>query len=142
MIHVPGEAPSDIREQAGLIDIAPTLLSYLGREIPRDMHGFTLRPIIEKRSVARHPPIFIETWRREVKTEAMRLHLLAVVDGDHKLIHDRLSDAYSLFQLKRDPAEQRNLLAGDLSDVDGEAYRRLRRLVDDWPEPVFTRPGR
>ena len=119
-----------------MIDIAPTILDYLGIQIPAEMQGFTLRRIVEKTNLRLHPPIVLETWRREVRKNTMRLHLLGIVDDEYKLIFDKKAKAFSLFHLKNDPAEKHNLLIGEMTQTEKDLYNNLRNHLVNWPEPT------
>jgi arylsulfatase A-like enzyme len=139
LIRVPGVQGRDIRQPSALIDIAPTILSYAGAEIPQAMQGFSQRPIMEGSTGKVRPPVFTETWRREVKTHDMRLHLVSVVDNRYKLICDKLTGAYSLFDLRRDEGERRNLLKGELSAKNRARFRRLYRYINGYGDPIYVR---
>ena len=107
------------------IDIAPTLLDYAGVPAPREMQGRSLRGFVEKRQVS--------DWRTEwfyehhygpeiippsegVRTE--RWKYIRYVN-ESPVIEE-------LYDLKRDPIEQRNLVAGT------KYARTLAQLRERW----------
>ncbi|MDJ0868821.1 MAG: sulfatase-like hydrolase/transferase [Myxococcota bacterium] len=114
---VPG-VPGGTRSTAVVqnLDIAPTLLDLLGVEPPtRSFAGQSLRPTLET--------------GRAVNTFAFseQSGLQSADDGRYKLIRDRRDGSESLFDLRRDPGEARDL-ASDLP----EQRARLGGALDDW----------
>ena len=114
-----------IRQMALNVDIAPTLLDYAGVPTPREMQGRSLRGFVEKRRES--------GWRTEwfyehhfgpeiippsesVRTE--RWKYIRYVN-ESPVIEE-------LYDLKRDPIEQRNLIAGK------KYARTLAQLRERW----------
>jgi arylsulfatase A-like enzyme len=115
---------------AGVIDIVPTVLHYLGLSAPKDrFQGESLRPHIEKDVQPRTRPLFAE--------DTYFFNSYAVVLDEEKYIHNRIPP-YDLFnpglllsnlrafykfrapdfyRLVEDPAEKRNL-AGASAETD------------------------
>ena len=91
------------------IDLAPTFLDLAGLPIPAPMQGRSLVPLLRGER-----PF---DWRRAVYYRYYhdpghhdtRAHL-GVRTATHKLIHYWKKDAWELFDLRRDPTEQHNLL--------------------------------
>jgi arylsulfatase A-like enzyme len=91
------------------IDLAPTFLELAGLPIPSSMQGRSLVPLLRGER-----PL---DWRRAVYYRYYhdpghhdtRAHL-GVRTATHKLIHYWKKDAWELFDLRRDPTEQHNLL--------------------------------
>ena len=95
----------------GLIDIAPTLLDYLGVPIPGSMQGFTLRPLLEHAPGDwQRPPVFMQTWQNLPRSIEREVEFIGVTDGHHKLIWNLKLNAYSLYDLDADPGERRSLI--------------------------------
>jgi arylsulfatase A-like enzyme len=105
-------APRRVAQPAGLVDVAPTILSLIG--IPRSlkMRGRDLGPWLSGAETRR--PEFAEIGRKKM-----------VVDGDDKLICDLESDSCQLFDLARDPAEQRD-------STDETRRAQLKGELDGW----------
>ena len=127
----------------GLIDVLPTLCEYLGVECPAQVFGRSLLP----GQPGRGPP-------RDLVSEGV-MHRPAqrtIRTRDYKLVYDpRGSQAhdpagYSLYDLRNDPGERRDLLAGTSSDesraIAEELAARLRDSVATFerpaPEPVLV----
>lgn len=91
------------------IDLAPTFLDLAGVPIPASMQGRSLAPLLRGESP--------QDWRQSVYYRYYhdpghhntRAHL-GVRTATHKLMYYWKKDAYELFDLKRDPTEQQNLL--------------------------------
>jgi arylsulfatase A-like enzyme len=115
-------------------DFAPTFLELAGVKAPADMHGRSLAPILRGAQ-----PV---EWRRSVYYRYYhdpghhntRAHY-GVRTATHKLIHYWKKDAWELFDLVRDPTEQKNLAAdpaqaGRLAELKAEIVRLQKQLGD------------
>ncbi len=95
-----------------LVDLVPTLLDLLGREVPADLDGIPLAPLWSDPGAVAAPPrsSFAEAapWKLWVGSDT---HLVSVSDGRLKLIHDLASGRSQLFDLESDPAETNDLAA-------------------------------
>jgi arylsulfatase A-like enzyme len=104
VIAIPGRAPRVFDDDVALVDVAPTLLDLVGVPIPAAMRGHSLLPRID--GGPRTPEtIFAEL----MPATAWPHHAAMMIDGDRKLLH-RISDRrWELYDLARDPGEQKNL---------------------------------
>jgi arylsulfatase A-like enzyme len=104
IIAVPGTEPKVLDDRVALYDVGPTLLDLVGVAKPATMRGTSLLPLLEGKPRPERP-IFSEL----LPATAWPHHAVMMVDGDHKLIH-RVSDRrWELYDLAKDPKEQRNL---------------------------------
>jgi arylsulfatase A-like enzyme len=98
ILHVPGFTPAEFRDQpVGNIDVLPTVLDYVGVE--RDelgLVGQSLRPMIEN-----DHPIDRQVY-------SAQLNLRSLYDGRFKLIFDVKTLEAELYDLRADPAEQKD----------------------------------
>lgn len=115
MIRVPGrtDARVDVDEPVGLVDVVPTVLEALGHDVPSDLPGRSLLPLIEGRSADAPTPVvsgFMEGWR-------------SVVVGRYKLIQ-RTHRRMMVYDLQEDPGEQE-----DIADARPLLVRYLRAML-------------
>ena len=112
--------PRGLRVEAltSLIDLPPTILSVLGREIPPDMQGIDLSADwAPGRSRARRPLVFAEAdWQNEVPA----LYRM-VRDERYKLIFNTRDESAELYDMHADPAE-----AHDVSEKLPERTAQMR----------------
>jgi arylsulfatase A-like enzyme len=94
------------------LDLAPTILDYVGIEIPKDMQGQSLKPSIEGKGFSRmgqyyHYYEFPYGWHLVKKHYGVRT-------DSFKLIHyyDD-ADEWEMFDLKNDPKEMNNIYGDD-----------------------------
>lgn len=131
IIRWPGltDRPLQLSEAVGLVDVMPTLLTALGLEIPEELSGRSIAPLLrEDIEDAPRPTVtgFMEGWR-------------AIVVGRYKLVQ-RTTDRWTLYDLADDPGEQH-----DLASQRPIAVRYLRGLLGlslagaEHPTPGRTR---
>jgi len=125
LVKAPLEAglgpPGRVAEPVGLIDVMPTILDLVGTEVPPDLEGRSLRPLIQGEGLPSRA-LFAEA--------AYLFNRCAVIEGDRKYIANRVpprrpfepwlllanlrsiyvSGADELFRLDEDPGETANLL--------------------------------
>jgi len=105
IINLPGKRGERYRGRregsvVRLIDVAPTLLDYLGLPIPGSIQGVSLLPLFDGGSSSTRP-VVMSSWRTG-GSQALRVE-------DWKLIlHDGTKE---LYDLKRDPLEREDLSA-------------------------------
>ena len=127
----------DITELVQNIDFAPTFLEIAGVEVPEDIHGESLLPLLEGESP--------EDWREslyyhfyEYPAEHMVKRHFGVRTDRYKLIHfynDK--DFWELYDLQTDPSEMHDLygLKG-YEDVTEELKSELYRLQEQYNDPI------
>ncbi len=112
LMRVPGaKKQGQVSEMVQNIDFAPTFLDMAGIEIPGEMQGVSMLPVIEGKDT--------EDWR-----EAIYYHYYAypawhsvkkhygIRTSRYKLIHFYYDiDSWELFDLENDPHEMNNLIA-------------------------------
>ncbi len=102
------------------VDIAPTLLDFAGIESPEEMHGESLKPIIENNKKAK------KEWRKSVyyqyfeypKWHNVQPHYGVRTDR-YKLIHFYYNvDVWEFYDMERDPNEVSN-------QIDNPKYKKI-----------------
>lgn len=130
ILRFPGNiaAGTTVRTQAGLCDLYPTILDYLGFPAPRKVHGRSLRAYIDgKEDLSR--PIFCErergkqNFQREIRTLPWK-YVYSSGGGSQ------------LYNLEKDPGETRNLI-GETSAaaIKRELHAQLREWMRETEDP-------
>jgi N-acetylglucosamine-6-sulfatase len=104
-------------------DLAPTLLDAAGLEIPEYMQGRSILPLLRDPESSWRDA-FYYSYYREIPFPAPTSR--AVRTDRYKYIEYQAKEP-ELFDLRRDPGEQDNLLAGG---EEGELQERLRRRLN------------
>ncbi len=108
IIDVPGLKGARVYQNVGLVDLVPTLLNFLDIKPPRSLNGIDLAPMM----------VGLKGWNT-IKNRSLFAELLpdgefpnnikAVIVRHLKLIYDIGRRSWSLYDLKKDPRELRNL---------------------------------
>jgi arylsulfatase A-like enzyme len=104
IVAVPGRAPVTSDDEAGLIDVGPTLLDLIGVTPPAHLHGRSLLPVIEGGALPPRP-VFAEL----LPSTATPDHEVIIVDRGQKLVHKVSERRFELFDLTTDPKQMKNL---------------------------------
>ncbi|MCH2103679.1 MAG: sulfatase-like hydrolase/transferase [Planctomycetes bacterium] len=124
LLSWPGHIEPGVRSQAvSSVDLAPTILSVCGVEVPEALPGFDLLELEER------GPVFGAAFTHDVvKLGAPEESLLTrwVLDDRHKLlVHDDPSRPTELYDVALDPTEESPLTSP-------ETERALRAQLDAW----------
>jgi arylsulfatase A-like enzyme len=104
IVHVPGTPARRIKGTVELIGIAPTLAELTGIEFAEGtLDGESL--LMEERQ--KGAVAYAEDLRRDKSGEIDKRTLF---DGRYRLIADRMADRFELYDDKKDPREQRDLV--------------------------------
>ena len=133
----------DITEMVQNIDYGPTFLDLAGVEIPSDMHGASLLPLLK----GEHP----KDWRKalyyhfyENPAEHMVKRHYGVRTDRYKLIHFYNDiDTWELYDLQSDPHEMHNLYGQkEYEAVVDELKAEMLKLQEQYDDPVRFSPER
>lgn len=91
------------------IDLAPTFLDLAGLPIPASMQGRSLAPLLRGAAPADWRTSVYYRYYHDPGHHNTAAHL-GVRTATHKLIYYWKQNAYEMFDLTKDPTEQRNLL--------------------------------
>lgn len=125
IVHLPGAAPRVVTTPVSLADVMPTILDLVGVQAPTGMNGLSLAPAIRGTGDAPARPVLAEL----LPDYEIERNLIAVFDGDWKLIWDRDANAYQLYSLKDDLADKHDLVRARV-DVFTEMKKKLQHAVD------------
>ena len=112
------------------IDLAPTILSYMGLPVPRLLEGRSILPAIGGAKERMHEAVFMEFGRYEIDHDGFGgfQPMRAVFDGRYKLAVNLLSDD-ELYDLESDPGEMENLIEREET---APVRDRLHDMLLDW----------
>ena len=115
LLHGPGFMHGGrIEELVSLIDLPPTLLDAAGIDVPANMDGRSVRPLVERQSNEWPREVFIQISEsqvgRAIRTDRWKY---CVTAPDKNPARDPSSERYEeqyLYDLRADPYEQYNLI--------------------------------
>jgi len=129
VLRWPGRVAAGSRDQhlCQNIDFAPTFLAAAGVEVPAEMHGRSLLPLLRgEASTDWRDEVYYEYFERGI--HAVERHR-GVRTARHKLIHFHDLDQWELYDLEADPDELHNLYGQEgLEELAEELAGRLGRL--------------
>src|SRR5690625_2669291 len=128
----PGSTNDDLVQN---IDFAPTLVDIAGVEVPDDMQGRSLLPLLAGQSA--------DDWRESIYYHYYEMpgaHNVArhygVRTEDYKLIHYYQIDEWELFDLKEDPNEMQSVYDDpEYATIQEELEAELERLREKYQVP-------
>jgi arylsulfatase A-like enzyme len=140
----PGSTNDDIVSN---LDFAETFLDIAGVEIPRDMQGRSLVPLLEGNTPEDWRETFYYHYYENPGAHNVARHY-GVTNGKHKLIRfyalegEKLDD-WELFDLENDPNELKSVYGNPQYDqVQAELTLELARLREKFQVPPDDDPGR
>lgn len=136
IIYLPGLAPRRIKNYVSTVDLGATILSAAGIPRPTGYAGVSLLPLMRGEAFT-HPPVYGEQVLKQDSPyvrpdqnvhQESRKYMVITQDG-YKLIYNRNSYSFELFDLDSDPREERNLY--DRMPAKAEEMKRLLgRFID------------
>lgn len=132
IIRAPGAGSGRFGEPVALVDVAPTILGFVGLRAPPYYRGIDL--IAAARGGG--PP------RRQIVSETPRnliespFYSWALVEWPYKVIWDLRSNTLEVFDIEKDYAEQ-----NDLADKDPALAARMRAALGRWLDVETARTG-
>ena len=130
-------AGSTIDELVQNVDLAPTLLELAGLEVPEELHGQSLLPLLRGEKPADwRDSIYYRYWEFP-GPHAVPQHY-GVRTARYKLIRYPELDAWELFDLERDPQERQSVHGRAAyedvrADLEAELTRLAARYGDELP---------
>jgi arylsulfatase A-like enzyme len=126
LVHLPGTAATVVDQPVALIDVAPTVLTALGIDVPKPFLGRSLLDALLGEELAERP-VYAEMlpapyWDHSAKA-------MYTGDGRHKLLY-RISDKrFELYDVAEDFGERR-----DLFSKQPDLAEKLQKSMVDWIE--------
>jgi arylsulfatase A-like enzyme/Flp pilus assembly protein TadD len=137
LLHAPGLVPTgkEIPHLARIIDLAPTLLDYLGIA-PSLGQGTSLRPLVGNESLGDELTAYSESLYPRLNLGWSELR--AIESGKYRFI---LAPREELYDLSEDPGETVNLI-DSLPEVATDLRRRLEEMIEavDSADDTARRP--
>lgn len=131
------EKRGNIDQMVQNIDYAPTFLEMAGVDIPQDIQGVSLVPLLKAEP--------IENWRKslyyhyyEYPAEHMVKKHYGVRTERYKLIHfyDDI-DVWEMYDLREDPTEMNNIYGKKgTQEIEKELKAELKRLQVQYDDPI------
>ena len=136
LMRLPKDYPAkgEITKLVQNIDYAPTFLDLAGVEIPEEMQGKSMRPILLEDEVEWRDGIYYHYY--EFPNEHMVKRHYGIRTDRYKLIHFYNDiDEWELYDLKEDPSEMNNLIDSEehaqLIDSLRNELTKLQELYED-----------
>lgn len=137
LMRLPGGKRGDIVQMVQNIDYAPTILDLAGTEIPDDIQGVSLLPLLRSEKP--------KEWRKSLyyhyyefpAEHAVKRHY-GVRTERYKLIHYYNDiDEWELFDMERDPSEMHNLYGKPgYEKVTSQLREEMKRLQLQYDDPI------
>jgi arylsulfatase A-like enzyme len=131
IVSFPGHARGDAVDAEHLVsglDVVPTVCDYVGIDPPPNVHGRSLRPLLEGRAPSRRPFVASEVGHRARMIRSER----------YKYVKYRDDPVEQLFDMQADPAETKNL-AGESKLASVVADHR--RMLSEWQKGLSPAPN-
>ena len=124
------KAGAVVSQPVSQIDFMPTILDYLGLPVPEKIHGRSMRPLIEGRSVPWPDYAFCQRANQGRMLRTERFKYVWGQNGRVVLLYDLKNDPHEDTNLAADPAH-REALAG--------MHARLRKVMSDDGDSLLAR---
>ncbi len=131
----------EVSEMVQNIDYAPTFLELAGVEVPEDIQGRSLLPLLREEKAPRKWRSSIYYHFYEYPAEHMVKRHYGVRTERYKLIHFYNDiDTWELYDLKADPSELNNLYGRPGTEtVTKKLLRELKTLQEEYDDPIRER---
>ena len=138
LMRLPSGAKGEATELVQNIDYAATFLDVAGVDIPQDIQGVSLLPLLKgEKSIEGRDAIYYHFF--EYPAEHMVKKHYGVRTDRYKLIHfyDDI-DAWELYDLEKDPSEMNNIYGKEGTEaITAELKKRLVELQKEYGEEEY-----
>ena len=131
------KARGDINEMVQNIDYAPTFLELAGLEVPADIQGVSLMPLLRGEHPADRRDAIYYHYHEYPAEHAVKRHY-GVRTSRYKLMHFYNDiDHWELYDLQSDPNELNNLYGKPgYEDITKEMLSKLKALQEQYDDPI------
>lgn len=131
------EAAGDITHMVQNIDYAPTFLDLAGVEIPDDIQGVSLVPLLKGEPLQEWRDCLYYHFHEYPAEHAVKRHY-GVRSDRYKLIHFYNDiDVWELYDLQEDPTEMNNIYGKPgTENITKEMMEKLRQAQERYDDPV------
>lgn len=133
----------DVSEMVQNIDFAPTFMEVAGLDVPKDMQGKSLKPILKGEEVKNWRDNGLYYHFHEYPAEHCVKRHYGVRDDRYKLIHFYNDiDVWELYDLEKDPTEMNNIYGQPgTEEITKRMMGKLKALQEQYDDPIrFTYP--
>ena len=138
LMRMPGGAKGEVSELVQNIDYAATFLDVAGVEIPEDIQGVSLLPLLKgEQSIDGRDALYYHYF--EYPAEHMVKKHYGVRTDRYKLIHfyDDV-DVWELYDLENDPSEMNNIYGAEgTEEITAQLKNRLTELQREYGEDEY-----
>ena len=128
----PGSRPTAMIQN---IDYAPTFLEVAGVNIPDEVQGRSIVPVLKGESDAVRKAVYYAYY--ELGEHAVPQHF-GVRTKRYKLIHFPWSQEWNMFDLKNDPEELKNIYGNpEYAEVQKHLHDEYQRLREEFDAPSY-----
>jgi arylsulfatase A-like enzyme len=140
LVYMPGIPAGSYSGMTSAIDLMPTVMDIMGQEIPPDVEGRSLLPMMKDRGLPGYEHIFssssfvnaggtdnsVDSVMRHTKHDSMA----TVTTADWTLLYDTSPGGSELYNLKSDPRQEKNVIVGH-RDIARELHQLLIKHLRD-----------
>jgi arylsulfatase A-like enzyme len=137
LVYYPDGKKGDVAELVQNIDYAPTFLEAAGVEIPEDIQGESLLPILQdKKAKNLRNSLYYHYYEHPGEHSVMRHY--GVKMDNYKLIHFYYdTDEWELFDLEKDPREVNNIYGQPGTEkITEKLEKEMLRLQEKYDDPI------
>lgn len=125
VIHLPGQTLGKrIEANVSHVDIAPTILDFLGIEAPAWMDGKSFKKALYDNRFDTGTKFSMNLTLQNAP-DNFQTPSIAAIHGEYKLINYLAFNQYEMYNLRRDPKEENNLVG-----VEPERFFALQKEID------------
>ncbi len=142
IVWKPGTVPAgrvDSTSVTSLLDFFPTLCALGGAVPPRDIDGIDIQEIWRGQTMTKRPKPLMWEWRYgQPRFWLNRSPMLAIRDGDWKLLMNPDRSRVELYNIPKDPSETSNV-AADHPEIVEQLAQQIIKFHESLPGKVIDR---